>query len=116
VPFADYVIESGASDGWNYQKWNSGKLTLEKYISLSGIAVTDSYGAVYISAMQTVSIPSINIMASPIVNITAFLGGAWVTGAATPTASSFLYYILNPTSFTTSTNRGMSVQITGAWR
>lgn len=44
---ADYVIETGTTDGWKWIKWNSGLVELTKYIQYSGLILTTASNGTY---------------------------------------------------------------------
>lgn len=43
VTCADYVIEEGTSDGWEYRKWASGKYEAEKVDNIGTVSLSSAY-------------------------------------------------------------------------
>lgn len=40
---ADYIVEQGTSDGWEYRKWNSGKYEAEKVDNIGTVSLSSVY-------------------------------------------------------------------------
>ena len=50
LPFADFPIEQGETNGWIWRKWASGRAECYKVVRKNNIAITNDYGAVFRSA------------------------------------------------------------------
>lgn len=117
----DYVVGQGKTGYWLYEKWNNGVLKLYRNYSLSNIAVTSAWGALYSSPQ--IALPSfpteegLTFTATPQVNLTwngsysAILDGA--TGVSTTKCG--YVYIFRPDSVTLASG-SIAIQVIGKWK
>lgn len=97
---ADFVVEYGTSDIFNYRKWNSGRCECWGSKNYGNMAVSTSWGSGYESTTFTQAIPSgLFVVAPDVVNIKIVRGGggAWVlqgtaTNASATSTGSFSLY------------------------
>ncbi len=54
---ADYIIETGTTDGWKWRKWNSGLIEMTKFIQYSGLNITSRSNNQFYGAPQNVTLP-----------------------------------------------------------
>lgn len=117
----DYVVGQGKTGYWLYEKWNNGILKLYRNYSLSNIAVTSAWGALYSSPQ--IALPSfpteegLTFTATPQVNLTwngaysAILDGA--TGVSTTKCG--YVYIFRADSVTLASG-SIAIQVIGKWK
>jgi hypothetical protein len=117
----DYVVGQGKTGYWLYEKWNNGVLKLYRNYSLSNVAVTSAWGALYSSPQ--IGLPSfpteegLTFTATPQVNLTwngsysAILDGA--TGVSTTKCG--YVYIFRPDSVTLASG-SIAIQVIGKWK
>lgn len=56
--FADYIVEQGTSDSWNYEKWESGKAVCWRSRAVNGLAVDAAYGSMFYCGVTAINFPS----------------------------------------------------------
>lgn len=114
---ADYVVEEGTIDYWEYQKWNSGKIVLKAFSLLTGVVINYSYGsALYRSQTFNYSLPTGMLKTIKNVSVEGNLGGTW---GAVANAS---VNMVNPFLVSPNTNGGISsdyfwtITVEGTWK
>lgn len=92
---ADYVVETGTSGIWTYEKWESGKAKCWGVKNYGNISIDTAWGNVYIksNAISAIAYP-FTFLEPPVVNVTEERAGTdafWVMtgtpGTATQTPS-----------------------------
>ncbi|MBP5463030.1 MAG: hypothetical protein J6Y20_13050 [Lachnospiraceae bacterium] len=115
---ADFVIETGTSNGLTYAKWASGKSECWGSIAFSSLNISTSVSPFYRSSQQTQSLPSGLFTVGPAVTLTPAIDSATCAcycSLYSASTSTIRYYIYSLTSFT---NRQLSVNIhaIGRWK
>lgn len=96
---ADYVVEWGQTDGWNWRKYASGWAECWREITVS-CAATNGYGGLYYESKGPYSFP-FSFKSAPNVQATTFMGnGLWNVSVHTLTSSNFYFYAQSSTSMT----------------
>lgn len=102
---ADYIVEKGTSNGWQYRKWNSGVAECWRDLSVSGKACSTAVGSWYRTAPLSVGAYPFTFTAAPNLQIQfetfAGTGGlVWSTGTAgsTPKTRPANIYIIRMAS------------------
>lgn len=114
-------VEHGTNSNWLYEKWDNGFLKLYRNFSVSNVAVTQAWGALYSSPQITLptfpTTTGLKFTATPQVNLTwngtysAILDGA--TGVSTTKCG--YVYIFRPDSVTL-TSGSIAIQVVGKWK
>ena len=54
-----YIVESGTTDGWHWEKWSDGTTKAKTTTGLQkGIACTTAYGGLFHSNIKTITVPA----------------------------------------------------------
>lgn len=115
---ADYVVESGKSGIWTYQKWNSGIAECWGIYSASGVNLAAShYSGFYYSASISVSLP-FTFAAAPVGiysgGCTDYITFVTPTGQPTTTQARFWIACLDAGAKNCSVSVGMMIR--GRWK
>ncbi len=102
---ADYIVEKGTSNGWQYRKWNSGVAECWRDLSVSGKACSTAVGSWFRTASLSVGAYPFTFTAAPNLQMQfetfAGTGGlVWSTGTAgsTPKTQPANIYIIRMAS------------------
>ena len=115
----DHIIEQGTSGVWTYEKWNNGVLKCFANQSLTNVAVTTAWGAIYCSPQITLPLfPSvIAFKEAPQVNVDwngAYSASTYGVIGVTTTKSGYTY-ICRPDSVTLASG-SIAIQVVGKWK
>lgn len=118
---ADYIVEQGTSDGWIYEKWNSGVAKCYTSKSVAGTAVTTAWGSMYQSGeiplpsfptkISFKSTPNVFLQFSNVGSHAAIIGGA-----SDVTQSSCGHTFLFRPGAATLTYGSIVIQAIGKWK
>ena len=96
---ADYVVEWGQTDGWNWRKYASGWAECWREIQVS-CAATNQYGGLYYQSKGPYSFP-FAFKSAPNMQANVFMGnGLWNVSVHTLSESDFYFYAQSATSMT----------------
>ena len=115
---ADYVVESGKSGIWTYQKWNSGIAECWGIYSASGVNLTAShYSGFYYSASISVSLPFTFAVAP----VGTYSGGCtdyitFVTPTGQPTTTQARFWIACLDAGAKNCSVSVGMMIRGRWK
>lgn len=114
---ADYVVETGTSGNWTYQKWNSGIAECWSNNLIDQVAFNTAIGALYWDGQKrTLNYPNGLFVGSPVVNLSAFgLGSSIIIGGSYESNQNTIYYWLNCYQQTTK-NVAVEVIAKGRWK
>lgn len=98
----DYIVEQGINNGWNYRKWNSGHIELNKWVG-TNTTISTAYGnGYYNGSTLSVDVPFLIANQNPVINITAQATNAQICSAAVAAYNSSVnklsYYITSPSN------------------
>ena len=99
LPVADFVVESGVSNGWVYKKWNSGYYEMFGQFDVVSTVAGTAKGALYYS--EQFSLPTPFKCANATVSGSALDWFVVITGglASTNGANNIGFRLYNPTAF-----------------
>ena len=122
VPVADFPIEVGYSNGWYYEKWNSGKAECWRRYTLN-TAITYTWGSVYYSDKDAAPLDYPFTFAEVPNENATIVGGdgfaAWIYGESNSpntTTTSAKYRLSRPTAITGAKNFIINYQVKGRWK
>lgn len=115
----DHIVEQGTSGVWTYEKWNNGVLKCFANQSLTNVAVTTVWGAIYCSPQITLpSFPTvIAFKEAPQVNVDwngAYSASTYGVIGVTTTKCGYTY-ICRPDSVTLASG-SIAIQVVGKWK
>lgn len=112
---AAYIVESGTSGNWNYEKYSNGRFKAFKKGGGS-TTVTVSSNGVYRSATKTQPTPDIGINEITYCNVTIFNGLANTWAALTGVEPGLItFYVVSMSQITTSRAYTAYYEIEGTW-
>lgn len=119
---ADYVVETGTSGIWTYEKWESGKAECEatQTLTLSGTGSlwkTPIYGYTNVPQLNY----PITFISPPneVVSAKDGVGAFWVykqAGGNNSTTQASLYALIKVDTFTSGSNASLSYIVKGKWK
>lgn len=108
----DYIVEQGTdSNGWNYTKWNSGRMETTIHITN---ATYDAYSTINgLRRSLLNNLPTLPAFTSiEYVNANGANSGAWVTATFSGLAVSIWNYVISGTVVCSN----ISVEVRGKWK
>ena len=118
---ADYIVEQGTSGDWIYEKWNSGVAKCYTTKSVSGVAISTTWGALYQSDQITLpTFPTaFAFTATPTVflhfNNTGSQTAMMLAATDITKTSSGKTYLLRPSTATLSSGN-IAIEAIGKWK
>ena len=117
---SDFVVERGTSGVWTYEKWNSGVAKCFGGQSISSVAVSTAWGALYQSAeIALPAFPTNLFQSSPSVQLSWNSSGtqiALISSAASVSKTSCgTTYLFRPVAATL-TSGSIAIQAIGKWK
>ncbi len=116
---ADYVVEQGVSDDWNYTKWSNGKSEAWRKVELGDVPLTSSFaGGVYSNNSYNgrgVTLPSGLFTTIPLAFANVYSNGYTHCQVASATNTQIVYRLWSPYSATV-TGVIVSLYVIGRWK
>lgn len=112
----DYVVESGTSGSWTYQKYNSGKCVAWYYASHKCTFTATTVTGIYSSPDWEAAVPGGLFSATPVVTVAAKSSGAVLTDISSASSKDKIY--IHMTKFVSGGEYDvmMQLQCIGVWK
>lgn len=113
---ADYVVATGTSNNWKFQKWASGRMTATRHVYWSGLTLTTVAGVGGYVNMSSLSLPSGLLDTPEIVGSSSQAAAYVVCGFSNITTTTFSMRISRLFSTSNLEETHFSLMLEGRWK